>query len=272
LSDKKRSVRLAVSSLNFSDFSGNSHLAPKKYTREEMFQVAKTMRVSGMEVSKLRTLKNPDELRSLGKKYGVPILGCSEGITAYGGSRNVDEFREVCRLTKELGGTYVSNLVDDSFSTGAGIAEVLSRKSAAEDAGMRYFLETHRLSITEDPDNARMIADAIPDLSFNADISHWIVQGYTPGEVSWVFPRVGHVHARVASTDNVQVEVADGKSTEVNEYFEHYLLPILDGGFHGTVVVEVIPHLLSNQRYYPVDDTFNLLRELRARLHLPPEG
>lgn len=271
MSGERRNVRLAVSSLNFSDFGGNSHLGPKKYTREQMFQIMKTMQVSGMEVSKLRTMK-VDELQSLSKKYSVLILGCSEGITAYGGSHNVDEFREICQLTKELGGGYVSNLIDDSFSTGAGIAEVLARKSAAEDAGLRYYLETHRLSITEDPDNARIIADAIPDLRFNFDVSHWIVQGYTPKEVSWIFQRIGHVHARVASMDNVQIEVADGKSPEVNEYFENYLRPMVDGGFDGTVVVEVIPQLLSNQRYYPVDDTFNLLREIRARFHLPLEG
>jgi sugar phosphate isomerase/epimerase len=155
-------------------------------------------------------------------------------------------------------------MVDD-FSVRDGIPRVLARKQSTEDVGLEYFLETHRHSITEDPKKARMIADEMPDLMFTGDLSHWIVQGYTREEMSWIFRRIGHMHIRIASENNVQVEVSNGKAREVNNYFDEFVDPVVTGGYSGIMVLEIIPQLLSNQRYYPVEDTFNLLREVRAR-------
>ncbi len=84
-----------------------------------------------------------------------------------------------------------------------------------------------------------------------------------PEEISWIFPKIKHMHVRIASEDNVQIEVGDGKSREVKIFIEGLIKPVLRKRFSGILIAELIPQLLSNQRYYPVDDTFNLLRELR---------
>jgi sugar phosphate isomerase/epimerase len=231
-----------------------------------MFRITKKMQVDGMEVDNVLIRDHFHEVSRNSEKFGVKILGSCDGIIAYGGSKNVHEYSELCKNVRTLGGTYVSSMIEGNLSTGQGIVEVITRKTIAEQSGIQYFLETHRHTLTENPDVAKIIADAIPDLKFNGDLSHWIIQRYTPKEISWIFPRVNHMHVRIASEDNVQVEVGHGRSKETEYFAREIIAPILGLQFKGIIIAELIPQLLSNQRYYPVEDTFNLLRELRKLL------
>lgn len=168
-------------------------------------------------------------------------------------------------MLKQLGGTYVTSMIPDTFSVGQAIGNILAKKVAAEDAGLTYFLETHRHTITESPEHTRIIAEAIPDLKFNLDLSHWIILRHTPAEIDWIFPRAGHMQVRIACEDNVQVEVGEGKAKEVDAYMDGIVGPVLKMASVGIVVAELIPQLMSTQKYYHVEDTFNLLREVRNR-------
>jgi sugar phosphate isomerase/epimerase len=259
-------IRLGVSSYTFSQFEGNSSLGPRKYSIEKMFQIAKEMRVNGIEVDNVLMLNHFNKIKENSEKFQVKVLGGCDGILEYGGTHNVAEFKNLCVRIRNLGGTYVSSMIEDNPCKGRGLAQVITRKNLAEHERISYFLETHRHTITENPDTTRLIADALPDLMFNADLSHWIVQGYPLKDIIWIFPRVKHVHVRVACEDNVQVEVGNGKSKEIKHFMEEIIEPILRRRFEGILVAELIPQLLSNQKYYPVDDTFNLLRELRKTM------
>lgn len=258
-------VRLAVAGNTFSDVEPISGRVGRKYSLEDMFRTVKEMQVSGIEVGTGLLNTRLSELRETAGNYNVPILGVNDGIPEYGGSPDLNSFRALLGRLKEAGATYVTSMFTDRVSVGQAIANILERKRAAEEAGITYYLETHRHTITESPEDTRIIADAIPDLKFNLDLSHWIILGYTPSEISWIFPRAGHMQVRIACPDNVQVEVADGKAREVETFMDEIVAPILEIGSVGIVVTELIPQLMSTQKYYPVDETFHLLELLRSR-------
>lgn len=258
-------VRLAVSSITFSDVEGIAGRPARTYTIEDIFRITREMGVHGVEVTSSLITSRMQEVGQMARKYQVNVLGLNDGIPEYGGSQDLDSFRAALTKVKELGGTYVTSMVTDALSLGEAIAHIIAEKAAAQHAGLTYFLETHRHSITESAEDTRVIAEAVPDLRFNVDLSHWIVLRYAPAEIAWIFPRAGHMQVRVACEDNVQVEVGDGKTRQVETYLEQVVAPVLERGSVGVLVAEVIPQLMSTQKYYPVEDTFNLLRELRSR-------
>ena len=265
-------VKLSVCMGTFRPIVDIPGLVDRSYSVEELFRTTKQrIRAHGIEANAEMVREHFDELDRYSRQYDLPVLGVlaptgpkADGSSCYG--YDAHEFGEVCRKTRELGGTYVTGAEPDHFSTGEGIARVLTNKAEAEGMGLSYFLETHRDSITEDPEDARTIADAIPDLMFSADLSHWVIQNYSGDEITWIFPRVGNIQVRVASMHNVQVEVGDGRSSEVHAFMRDIIAPILEMGFHGVVSTELLPGgYVNTQRYYPAEDTVNLVRELRSR-------
>lgn len=94
------------------------------------------------------------------------------------------------------------------------LAEAMLRE--AERHGHPVFLETHRATITQDIRRTVDLVAALPELRFNADLSHW----YTGHELSYgdvtakldfmapVLDRVGFLHGRIGDAGSVQVGLA----------------------------------------------------------------
>jgi sugar phosphate isomerase/epimerase len=183
----------------------------------------------------------------------------------YGGTTDLTSFEEIAMKIQKLGGEFVGSMIERTRDIELAKSEIRKKAEITRALGLKFFLETHRHSLTEDPDLTRIILEDMSNILVNGDFSHWIIQGYSPNEFKWIFPRVGHLHVRVACEDNAQVQIGDGKSLEVESYMNQIILPILKMGYDGILAAEISPTMIHNEKYYPVDDTFNLLQVLRLR-------
>src|SRR5687768_10686929 len=144
-------VRLAVATNTFTEVQATSGREARSYSLDDMFRTVATMNVSGVEVGTGLLNARLHDLKESSRSYDVPILGVNDGILEYGGSPDLASFKAMLARLAEVGGGYVTSMITDRVSVGQAIASVIERKRAAEEAGIAYFLETHRHSITESP-------------------------------------------------------------------------------------------------------------------------
>lgn len=89
---------------------------------------------------------------------------------------------------------------------------------ASRQTGLPLYVETHRATMTQDIWRTVRLAERIPELRFNADLSHWytgleMVYGDFDAKVEAMAPvleRVGYFHGRIGDPGCIQVAV-DGE-------------------------------------------------------------
>ena len=99
-------------------------------------------------------------------------------------------------------------------------------RKIANDNGIVYFVECHRNNYTETIPNALLLLDHVPDIRFNGDFSHFVVVGEfygwkEEGAIGRMLPileRTSHLHGRISSGEQVQVDVGDG-SNDTAQFF-----------------------------------------------------
>lgn len=92
---------------------------------------------------------------------------------------------------------------------------------AASDAGLCYFVETHRNNFTETLPQTLQLIEAVPDIKMTADFSHFVVVGEFYGwqsenaleKLRPVIEKTGYIHGRISNGEQVQVDVGDGSDT-----------------------------------------------------------
>jgi len=103
---------------------------------------------------------------------------------------------------------------------------VVQGRKMANDAGLAFFVETHRNNWTENLPQTLQLIEAVPDIRFTADLSHFVVAGEFYGweaegadeRLAPILERAGHAHARISNGEAVQVDVGDG-SNETARFF-----------------------------------------------------
>ena len=106
------------------------------------------------------------------------------------------------------------------------VALIIEGRKMAHDNGLAYWVETHRGNFTENLPQTLQLIEAIPDLRFTADLSHFVVVGEFYGwenegaieRMRPVLERASHAHARISNGEAVQVDVGDG-SNETAQFF-----------------------------------------------------
>lgn len=91
-------------------------------------------------------------------------------------------------------------------------------RKIANDAGLVYFIETHRNNIPESLNQSLQLIEAWPEVRFTGDFSHFVVVGEFYGWESEnavermlpVLERTSHLHGRISNGEAVQVDVGDG--------------------------------------------------------------
>lgn len=99
-------------------------------------------------------------------------------------------------------------------------------RKIANDAGVTYFIETHRGNLPESLNQALQLLHHLPEVRLTGDFSHFIVVGEFYGWESEraiermmpVLERVSHLHARISNGEQVQVDVEDG-SGQTAQFF-----------------------------------------------------
>jgi hypothetical protein len=103
-----------------------------------------------------------------------------------------------------------------------GDAEIDALVDAVLAASARHrvpaYIETHRATITQDLWRTCRLTERIPEVRFNADLSHY----YCAGEMTYqgfdttiaylepVLARTGFLHGRISNAQSMQVDVGDG--------------------------------------------------------------
>lgn len=95
----------------------------------------------------------------------------------------------------------------------------------AGDAGIPLFCETHRGCVTQDLYRTAKLAEAVPEMKFTLDVSHYIVceeqTGPTPLLAQLLEPileRTEMMHGRISNGQQIQVDVENADSSLVDSY------------------------------------------------------
>lgn len=130
-----------------------------------------------------------------------------------------EDIRKTVDRAVRLGADFVFAQPADAFTP---LSEVtrLVREGAqmAEDAGLPFFVETHRNNFTENLPQTLALIDAVPEIRFTADLSHFVLVGEFYGwkeeravdRLMPVLERTSHIHGRVSNGEQAQVDVGDG--------------------------------------------------------------
>ena len=91
-------------------------------------------------------------------------------------------------------------------------------RQIASDAGLPLFVETHRGNIPESLNQALALIELMPEIRFTGDFSHFVLVGEFYGwesegaleRMQPVLTRTSHLHGRISSGEQAQVDVGDG--------------------------------------------------------------
>ena len=120
-----------------------------------------------------------------------------------------------------LGADFVFAQPADAFTPLETVAELVRHGTEAAAAhNLPFFVETHRNNFTENLPQTVALINAVPDIRFTGDLSHFVVVGEFYGweneraaeRMAPVLSRVSHLHGRVSNGEAVQVDVGDGET------------------------------------------------------------
>ena len=178
-------------------------------------------------------------------------------MSATGRVLAVAEAVEVCRRHRDLGFAMTTLHVGTGFETqaeGLRLAEAVVAASAR--SGYPLYVETHRATLTQDPRRTLDLIDALPELRFNMDASHWYAGCEMPygdfdaklDALAPVFARTRYIHGRMADSSCMQVPVAGRHATctrHFHEIWSRSFRGFLDSACRGTRIC-FAPELLPN--------------------------
>lgn len=116
----------------------------------------------------------------------------------------------------------------------------------AHDAGLPMWVETHRNNFTETLSQTLQLIEAMPEIRFTADLSHFVVVGEFYGwpdegaaqRMMPILQRASHAHGRISNGEAVQVDVGDGSGQSAQFFVELWSIAMrhwLDGAGPGDV-------------------------------------
>ena len=122
------------------------------------------------------------------------------------------------------------------------IDRLRSRLAAANFSGIRVSLKTKTGYLTEDPQTAVELCQAVPGLGLTLDPSYYMIGRYASQSHDQVFPYVYHTHLRDTSPTEVQVSVGLG---EVD--YSRIIGQLRRYNYARALSVEILPSLLNGQ-------------------------
>lgn len=153
-----------------------------------------------------------------------------------------ESFDGLCRLGKLLRVTQIT-LPAGQLGTpfNEEIDRLRQRLAVANAAGMRLSLKTQNGHLTEDPQTAVELCQAIPGLGLTLDVSHYMCGKYAAQSHDALYPYVSHVHLRDTSATQLQVPVGLG---EVD--YARIIAQLRRVSYGRVLSVEILPELLGD--------------------------
>ena len=142
---------------------------------------------------------------------------------------SVEDTRKTVERAKRLGADHIFAQPADAFiPEDEAVALVRDGHAVASDAGVPYFMETHRNCCTETLAQTYRLLERLPDIRITADLSHFFVIGEfygweserLPERLGPVLERVSSFHGRISNGEQIQVDVGDGSGRLPQVYVE----------------------------------------------------
>lgn len=160
---------------------------------------------------------------------------------------SVDDTRKAVERAVRLGADFLFAQPANAFMPIGQVVEMLREGTRiAQDAGLPMWVETHRNNFTENLSQTLQLIEALPEVRFTADLSHFVVGGEFYGwpeegaaeRMMPVLQRTSHAHGRVSNGEAVQVDVGDGSGQTAQFFVELWSIAMrhwLDGAGPGDV-------------------------------------
>jgi sugar phosphate isomerase/epimerase len=152
----------------------------------------------------------------------------------------LDVFETLCKVSKML---KITQITIPAATLGTPFNEEIdrlrSRLAASNSAGIRLSLKTKTGHLTEDPQTAVELCQAVPGLGLTLDVSYYICGRYAGQSYDQVFPYVNHVHLRDTTPSQVQVPVGLG---EVD--YSRIISQLRRFHYNRALSVEILPEWL----------------------------
>ena len=153
----------------------------------------------------------------------------------------LDVFETLCKVSKML---KITQITIPAATLGTPFNEEIdrlrSRLAASNSAGIRLSLKTKTGHLTEDPQTAVELCQAVPGLGLTLDVSYYICGRYAGQNYDQVFPYVYHVHLRDTTPNQVQVPVGLG---EVD--YSRIISQLRRFNYNRALSVEILPEWLQ---------------------------
>lgn len=154
----------------------------------------------------------------------------------------MEVFAGLCQLGKMMRITQITlpaGLLGTPFNEE--IDRLRQRLATANAAGMRVSLKTQNGHLTEDPQTAVELCQAVPGLGLTLDLSHFHCGRYASKSHDQVYPYVCHTHLRDTSATQLQVPVGLG---EID--YARMISQLRRYNYNRVLSVELIPELLGD--------------------------
>ncbi|MGC4045595.1 MAG: sugar phosphate isomerase/epimerase [Armatimonas sp.] len=132
-----------------------------------------------------------------------------------------EDTKKVVEQALRVGAAYIMAQPADAYTSLKDVVTLVTEgRKMANDAGLCYFVETHRGNFTETIPQTLALIEAVPDIRITADLSHFVVVGEFYGwdderaheRMMPILERVAHIHGRISNGEQVQVDCGDGST------------------------------------------------------------
>lgn len=161
---------------------------------------------------------------------------------------SLDDVQTTLERAKRLEADFFFAQPASAFTPLDDVVKIVSEgRKMANDAGFAFFVETHRGNWTETIPQTLQLLERVPDIRFTADLSHFVVVGEFYGwedegadaHMMPILERTSHMHGRISSGEQVQVDVGDGNN-DTGKFFirlwTHCMKHWLQGAKPGDVL------------------------------------
>lgn len=186
------------------------------------------------------------------------------GFSAMAFPSRIEDIGAILEDARRFGRVQYLNLqVMDGFVTGAEATGLLSGLlSAAQEAAMPTFIETHRGTVTQDLIRTAEYVRELPELRLTIDLSHYVVAGElnqlpharAEAHLAELLERTSAIHARVSNGEQVQIDVGPGGDHPMTEPFKRWWRQAMAGWLRAAQPGDVLPFVteLGPPGYYAV--------------------
>ncbi len=162
---------------------------------------------------------------------------------------SLDDVRQTVAQAVRLGADFVfAQPLDPYRSIPEAVTFLREARKIANDQGLSFFVETHRNNIPESLNQALALIEAMPEIRFTGDFSHFVVIGEFYGwtderaieRMMPVLERTSHLHGRISNGEQVQVDVGDG-SGQTAQFFVSMWAAVMRHWLRGAGPGDIFP-------------------------------